>query len=116
VLAALEGTGSATLARKHAQPPGSCKSQGSESHQLAFKPGLSFPCRHKISHHSQKLGHELLRAVWLDEGRSEFGLVTRHMRLQLRDLHLQHSYLRLDGSGSGRLPGGWFFSSHQRLL
>jgi hypothetical protein len=74
------------------------------------------PCRHKISRHSQKLGHELLRAVWLDKGSSEFGLVTRNTRLQIRDLRLQHSYLRLESGGSCRLPAGgtgWFFSSHQ---
>jgi hypothetical protein len=116
VPAALAGTRSATLARKHAQPPGSRKPQGSQGHQLASKPRLGFPCRHKISRHSQKLGHELSRAVWLDKGSSEFSLVTRNKRLQLRDLRLQHCYLRLEGGGSRRLPAGgtgWFFSSHQ---
>jgi hypothetical protein len=33
-------------------------------------------CRHRISCHAQKLGHELFRAVELDEGRPELSLVT----------------------------------------
>jgi hypothetical protein len=76
---------------------------------IRARAATQLPGRHKVGSHSEEVGHKLLRPIRCDKGSSEFGLVTCNMPLQLRDLRLQHSYLRLESGGSGAGGAAWFF-------